>query len=390
MFEIYEVKDWRTGMKVTIVNCFDTNRDRVDLIYDYFKEKSYEVTVIESDFHHGRKEKKDITRDDFLFIDTLPYKRNLSVGRLKSHDDFSKKAIQLAADLHPDILYVMFPPNSLMKYASAYKAKNPQVKLIADIIDLWPESMPVPGSLKKLFVFKMWANIRNKHLAKADLVLTECHYYYDVLKKYIGQTETGTLYLAQDSIPYEGEKPVQLSQENFDICYLGSINNIIDIEFISKLIKKMSAVKKVRLHIIGDGESREEFIQSSERAGAEVLYHGKIYDAREKQAIFDQCYFGLNIMKETVSIGLTTKSIDYFNAGLPIINNIKHDTVKLVDQYGIGINITRDLDNVPEIMNESIALNEQRRTKVKEIFEQYFSRAAFYEQLQVLLRKIDI
>lgn len=70
------------------------------------------------------KEKKDITRDDFLFIDTLPYKRNLSVGRLKSHDDFSKKAIQLAADLHPDILYVMFPPNSLMKYASAYKAKK--------------------------------------------------------------------------------------------------------------------------------------------------------------------------------------------------------------------------------------------------------------------------
>ena len=218
MFEIYEVKDWRTGMKVTIVNCFDTNRDRVDLIYDYFKEKSYEVTVIESDFHHGKKEKKDITRDDFLFIDTLPYKRNLSVGRLKSHDDFSKKAIQLAADLQPDILYVMFPPNSLMKYASAYKAKNPQVKLIADIIDLWPESMPVPGSLKKLFVFKMWANIRNKHLAKADLVLTECHYYYDVLKKYIGQTKTGTLYLAQDSVPYAREKPVQLSQESFDIC----------------------------------------------------------------------------------------------------------------------------------------------------------------------------
>ncbi|MDB6354116.1 glycosyltransferase [Trichococcus sp. K1Tr] len=377
-------------MKVTIVNCFDTNRDRVDLIYDYFKEKGYEVTVIESDFHHGRKEKKNITRNDFLFIETLPYKRNLSVGRLNSHDDFSKKAIQLAADLQPDILYVMFPPNSLMKYASAYKAKNPQVKLIADVIDLWPESMPVPENLKRLFVFRMWADIRNKHLAKADLFLTECYYYYDVLKKHIGQTKTGTLYLAQDSVPFNGEERVQLSQESFDICYLGSINNIIDIDFISELIKKMSAVKKVRLHIIGDGESREEFIQCSERAGAEVLYHGKIYNAQEKQAIFDQCYFGLNIMKETVSIGLTTKSIDYFNAGLPIINNIKHDTVKLVDQYGIGINITRELDNVPEIMNESIALNKQRRIKVKEIFDQYFSREAFYEQLEVLLRKIDV
>ena len=44
MFQIkYEEKDWRTGMKVTIINCFDTNRDRVDLIYDYFKEKSYEM-----------------------------------------------------------------------------------------------------------------------------------------------------------------------------------------------------------------------------------------------------------------------------------------------------------------------------------------------------------
>ena len=69
MFEIYEVKDWRTGMKVTIVNCFDTNRDRVDLIYDYFKEKSYEVTVIESDFHHGNKR----TRTSALYL--FPYTR---------------------------------------------------------------------------------------------------------------------------------------------------------------------------------------------------------------------------------------------------------------------------------------------------------------------------
>ena len=75
----------------------------------------------------------------------------------------------------------------------------------------------------------------------------------------------------------------------------------------------------VTLHIIGDGESKQELIDAAKAGGATVEYHGKIHDPQDKQDIFDKCHFGLNIMK-SVCVGLTMKSIDGFLS--PIINNI--------------------------------------------------------------------
>lgn len=202
--------------------------------------KSYEVTVIESDFHHGKKEKKDITRDDFLFIDTLPYKRNLS-DRLKSHDDFLKYTTTRWICTRISFT-LMFPPNSLMKCTSAYKAKNPQGEIDSGHYRSLAGKHAGAGKPEEAVCLQDVEPISGTNIwRKLILVLTECHYYYDVLKKYIGQTETGTLYLAQDSIPYAREKPVQLSQESFDICYLGSINliSLISTSFPS-WFKKMS------------------------------------------------------------------------------------------------------------------------------------------------------
>lgn len=42
-------------------------------------------------------------------------------------------------------------------------------------------------------------------------------------------------------------------------------------------------------------------------------------------------------MKDNVCVGLTMKSIDYFQHGLPIINNIQEDTTEIVKQYKVGL-----------------------------------------------------
>ena len=67
------------------------------------------------------------------------------------------------------------------------------------------------------------------------------------------------------------------------LCYLGSINNIIDINSIGKLIKIISKSKSVVLHIIGDGERRNMLIDEAEVSGAKVLYYGIIYDKSVKK-----------------------------------------------------------------------------------------------------------
>ena len=45
-------------------------------------------------------------------------------------------------------------------------------------------------------------------------------------------------------------------------------------------------------------------------------------------------------MKESVCIGLTMKSVDYFRHGLPILSTIGGDTADLIDTEGVGIRFT--------------------------------------------------
>lgn len=371
-------------MKVAIVNCFDTYEERLNLLYKYFNDKGHDVSVIESDFRHFKKKKRKEKRKDFIFIDTKPYFKNMSIDRMKSHYIFSRDAFKKVDEIKPDFLYVLLPPNSLAKFAIEYKNKNNNVKLYFDIIDLWPETMPM-GDMKLFTPFIYWRNLRDKNLNSADFIITECNLYQKVMRKTLEGCNVKTIYLSR--LENKVKTNPQISDDEVNLCYLGSINNIIDIEKIKKIISSINKIKPTTLHIIGDGEKRQILIDEVSSTGAKVEYHGKIYDANKKQEIFDKCQFGLNIMKDSVCVGLTMKSIDYFQHGLPIINNIQEDTVDLVNKYKIGINI--DNSNIDEVANKVSAYDTESIIKMKKnthkVFDEVFSYEAFSKKLDKVM-----
>jgi glycosyltransferase involved in cell wall biosynthesis len=374
-------------MKAVIVNCFDTYEDRVDLVHEFFKGQGYDVTVIHSDFRHFKKVHRKGEKEDFVFVKSNPYYKNLSVARLSSHYKYAGDAFKIVEDINPDLLYVFVPPNSLAKFAAKYKQKHKKVKLIFDLIDLWPETMPI-GKAKSFPPFTLWGAIRDKSLKYADFVITECDLYQTVLGDALKGVKTETVYLAKKEIDVVSNP--QLSKDEIHIAYLGSINNIIDIPKIKEIIEAIKEVKPVTLHIIGDGESKQELIDEAKAAGATVEYHGKIYDPQEKQDIFDQCYFGLNIMKDSVCVGLTMKSIDYFQHGLPIINNIPADTAEIVEKYGVGVNVRNERmsDLVNVITNFSRNNLVVMRNKSCILYNKMFSLSYFERSLSRVLNKI--
>lgn len=368
-------------MKVTIVNCFDTYEHRVDLLHSYFKGKGHSVTVIQSDFRHFQKVKRKDKKEDFTFIDTLPYYKNMSIRRMQSHYNFSEKAFKVVEDIKPDLLYVLIPANSLAKFAGKYKDKNRNVKLYFDLIDLWPETMPI-GKVKGLPPFTFWKELRDKYLDKADYIITECDLYQEVLKEKLRNTKTKTIYLAREKKEFNSN-PI-LDEDEINFCYLGSINNIIDIKTIRELIKEVNLIKPVTLHIIGDGESKDELINEVKGVGAKIKYYGKVYDSEKKQAIFDKCHFGLNMMKNNVCVGLTMKSIDYFEAGLPIINNIKGDTMKIVENYKIGFNLKEKISEeiINNIVNCEVKEILMLKNNTRNTFERLFTIEVFNKNIQ--------
>lgn len=369
-------------MKITIINCFDTYGERIENIKEYFIENNFEVTIIQSDFKHFKKEfvKQTEVEEGTKLIKTLPYFKNLSFKRIMSHYFFAKDAFKKVKEDNPDIIYVIVPPNFLTMFAKRYKNKNPKTKIIFDLIDLWPETMPI-GSYKKKFPFSMWSKIRNDSFTTADHVITECDLYQDELIDQLKNSNVTTVYLTKETIKQNYK---ELSdKESLNLCYLGSINNIIDIDKIEEIVKEFCLHKQVNVHIIGDGENRNLFVEKLEKTAATVYFHGKIYDTAFKSEIFNNCHYGINIMKNTVCVGLTMKSLDYFQNSLPIINNIPGDTSKLVDHHKIGFNIDQfDISqlalNVCKVDSKE-HLNFKKNTE--QIFNTYFSKQAFTNKM---------
>lgn len=328
----------------------------------------YEVEIYISDFNHTNKSYVTHFEDDLQYIHVPSYSSNLSFSRINSYLKFGDAVKKILSKKKPDLIYVMLPPNNVAAKCLGY-LKERNAFFILDIYDLWPESLPL-DRIKFKFnpIYSYWKNMRDKSIKRADYIFTECDLYREKLNYILeGRENISTLYLEKkmkDSELDEVRKQIDLYSQNFTVesnciklAYLGSINFIIDIPRISQIVRQLvSRGKQVQVHIIGTGEGLALFRKELNLSGAEVVYHGKIFDTNQKIELLSQCDFALNLMVDSVNVGLTTKSIDYFSMGLPLLNSIKGDTWNFVNNSGVGIN---DSELIVEKIIEAMSHKEQ-------------------------------
>ena len=361
-----------------VITCFESNEERTSFVIEALQDRGYNTIGVSTDFSHITKKTRSDKKDHYVQIKTMPYKRNLSIERLLSHRNFAKKAFEFLDSFKPDIIWVCVPANSLISEAKKYKDRHPEVKIIIDVIDMWPESMPL-GTMKKLLPFTIWRNIRDDSIDCADALVTECSYYKNILKD-VYHGELKTIHWARDN--KVEDYPLDLPKDKLSLAYIGSINNIIDIDEIGRLID--SCDMPVVLHVIGAGESKERLLDTL-KSKCELIYYGVTYDPEDKKRIFSKCHAGLNIYKEGLYIGLTVKSIDYFNYGLPIINSIKGDTHSLINDYGVGFNVDKDSRLDAKAIIDMRLHNEN----VLNVYRNYFTKEVFIKRLNEVVDSIE-
>lgn len=366
-----------------LINCSDHYNHRLFAMDEYLRSRGYETTYLTSDFDHTSKKVFRCEVNGCVQIHARPYRKNLSVSRILSHRDFARDAFRYLEKLpkQPDVVVALLPPNFLAHYGAKYKKRHPQTKLIFDIFDLWPETFP-SGRAKKLLTpaFSVWSWIRDHSLGAADFITTECGLFRQRLG--LPTDRSAVVYLCANPLSVPMIQPA-LREDRMELCYLGAINNVISIPDICALISQLTPVKPVTLHIIGAGEREQELIDSAKAAGAEVVFYGAVYDDTKKQEIMSRCHFGLNIMKSSVCVGLTMKSVDYFRNGLPIINNIPADTEAFVREQQVGIQLDENcIDRILSITTKDAL---QMRSNVSNLFAQQFDRPVIMERLQKLL-----
>lgn len=353
-------------MKVSIVTCYESNEERVSFVYDACKKRKYNVSVITTDFSHIKKQKRTKIPKNYIALDTKPYSKNLSINRMKSHAKFAKDAFALVEQQTPDLIWLMAPANSLIKQAKLYKKKYPATKLIIDIIDMWPESLPIKIS-RNIPPLSTWRNIRKNNINCADALVTECDFYQEILSKEYHKNIHTIRWCRKEKA---NKLRSRLPKDKLSLVYIGSINNIIGTQLVSQVINNIDM--PVVLHIIGEGENRYNFVNVAKRY-CEVIYHGPIRDEKLKAEIFNKCHAGINIYKNNLYIGLTVKCIDYFEHGLPIINNIKGDTWSMVNKYGVGINI----DDKTKIDSKKIINLRKNNNFIYDFYKDNFTKEVF-------------
>lgn len=361
--------------KVDVVVLSGTNHyeERNKQVIEEYKKQNKTVLYLTSDFHHINKQQYVFDVKGCKQVHVIPYYKNISISRLLSHGEFSFKAYFFMKQHRPDIVYSEIPNNSLAMSTACYKKKY-GCELIFDIFDMWPEALPVKtGNPVIKFALSIWGAFRNRNLKHADKIYTECDYYQEILAKEGYTMPMETKYLCQEDGDLEIK--TEWSEDEIHICYVGSINNIINVPLMIEFLDKLNQKRKVYFHLIGQGESKERIKNELERHQVKVIDYGSIYDKEELQKIFNQCSFGINFLVPDVAIGITMKSVTYFRGGMPILNTVDGDTRRIVEKHNVGINIEEN--NLDIMIQQIISLNYESVKEMKhnsrDIFVNKFS-----------------
>lgn len=376
--------------KVIIISYYRWWNKRQKFFAEWFEKRGYTVNYCTADFDHIRKKytNGEIIPSNTKMIHVPEYKSNFSLRRIISNYFFSKEVTKYLEKENPDIILCIIPSNFLGISLKKYKSKNKNCKIMIDIIDLWPESLPFNSIVKNLLFIPLniWKKIRNLAFHVADYVIFECKYYYKRISKEYNLRNFEILYLQQKDFKINNNLKRDISTVKF--LYLGSINNIIDIKTIVNLLHEINKKKSVELHIIGCGTSQEKFIKSAQKYNIKTYFYGPIFDDIEKNKIMEQCHFGINIFKKNVAVGLTTKSIDYLSLGLPIINAIPEDSLELIQNYHAGINIdSKNIKKSADLIIDSLSEYSNLCFGAQKLFIEELSEKGFLIKMNRILEQ---
>lgn len=325
--------------KVLIVSCFidKIENARPYLAYKFFK-NNYNTKVVYSEFSHTFKKYIKYEDENFISVKTLSYRRNISFSRIVSHIIFALKTKEIIKKEKPDLIYVTIPPNTAAYSVIKSAGKNKKTKVIIDIVDIWPETLPIPIVCKKYFNFFVgwfWKYLRNYALKRADYIVYQSNYFKQ--KMALKCDNVQVIHLAKISKYCEKATVDLASGKVIKIAYLGSMNTITDFDTLLKIGKSLS-LNNIEITLIGDGERKDWLLSELKKSSIKFTYFGKIFEEEKKKEILSKCDFGFNGYKSNTEVALSYKSIDYLSYGLPLINSAKNDTWDYVEKYDIGFN----------------------------------------------------
>lgn len=360
------------------------------MIKKYFFSRGYDYQLLYSSFSHSLKKYRNIDENGLNKIQTISYSSSFSLRRIFSHIIYAFNVFFFLKKNKSDILYVILPPNILSVMILGVIKKNQ--KLIVDIIDLWPEALPVKNnSLTALFIFfpALFSKfVRKLLIDRSDFCITESKFFFNKLNL-SEKNKSSVIHIKKFQ---KKSFDITMVSDILSIAYLGNIGNIYDFESLFKILYELSNSKNCHLHVIGDGPRKKWFFENLDDKNISYTYHGASFSEDLKYEVLSKCWFGYNGYHDETEVALSYKSVDYLSFGVPLINSAKSDTHEFVKHNQIGFNFSKStLTDLIVKLNE-IKISEVKRLKYNafKAFTKFFSGDSLFTEMDKVISDLNI
>jgi len=368
-------------------------------------DKNMTAEVITSSFYHANKTHRDLNNEklnSFKYKVTLinepGYSKNITLKRIFSHKRFASGVISyLKNRKKPDVIYLFMPPLELAEKVSKY-AKNNNIRLIIDVLDLWPEAynMIFPFKAFNNFLFKPVELQANKAYSAADEIVAVSKTYAERALKVNKKCKEGhPIFIGTDLDVFDryakenSNKIIKANQETW-IAYMGEFDASYGLKGIIDAVSSAQAKlnSNIRLIVMGEEQYRSKIENYAEFKNVKVDFLGEI-TYKEKVKILCKCDFAINDNSNIKELDLD-KIIIYTAAGLPVINIQNDDiTQQLFSKHDAGFNcLPEDSNGICSAiirLTEDIERRDQMQINSRKLFECKFKKAPAIDDDNVVL-----
>jgi glycosyltransferase involved in cell wall biosynthesis len=333
------------------------------------------------------------------FLHGRPYKKNVSLARLRNHREIAQQFAEIAPTLAtPDLIVCSYPTIELSAQAVRYGSRR-SVPVVLDIRDLWPDEMVarLPAVLRPLSAVlfgRMYREARYALTGAAGLMAVS-QAYLDWGLRYARRSVTANDAVLTHGYPApSGEKPPSdvasrwLSEKGIDASkkifwFVGTFVGSIDLATVIDAARRMIDQPDVLFVLSGAGERDAEW--RGRAAGLKNVVFTGWCDPEELAVVASVAYAGLGAWRREALVSLTNKFFEYMAHGLPILLSLGGEARSIVEQTGCGLAYEPGSPDSLESAIRRISGDKELRDRMAEsarrAFAERYSAAQIYRQM---------
>ena len=345
-------------LKVWVLNPFDDipgegKPQRFWSLAEALSSRGHKVVWWSSKYSHRRKIERSIKDKDLelmsfdlRLVECAPYQRNVTLARIKNHREWGRNLVSRALNEveqgvlpAPDVIIASMPPLEGPMAALELKAHF-GCKVITDLMDAWPKTllqvMPFgwAGRILGSLALYPYSRMLKRAMKESDVVTAQSETFvrYAEANGWIGQSLVAYLGAEKPNRAIEIKR-----RKTCKFVYIGAMGRSYDLENLVRVARILENEKfRFELHIAGEGEKLDA-LKAMAKESSMIHFHGFLQES-DLMNLLNDSDVGIVPMYPESGVAVPYKAGEYLASGLPLINSLNGEMLRLIEEYDCGLN----------------------------------------------------